>query len=122
MEKKPILCSECGTTKTSTNYLWNVWNQQSEKIKGTEFTLMGFSVAALRTNFFVRELNVMFDAGLSSNYSPTNIFLTHCHSDHFTNLGWHFNPADKKNAYNDLLFAKQFINTHHVELHRVSPL
>ena len=96
MEKKPILCIECGTAKTSTNYLWDIWNQRSEKIKDTEFTLIGFSIAALRTNFFVKELNVMFDAGLSSNYAPTALFITHLHSDHFINCSWHFNPDDKK--------------------------
>lgn len=91
-----ILCVECGITKSSINYLWNIWSQKIEKIKGTEFTLVGFSVAALRTNFYIKELNIMFDAGLSSNYSPTMLFITHLHTDHIANTSYHFNPADKK--------------------------
>lgn len=91
------LCIECNTVKTNSNYLWDIWNQKVLKIKDGELTLIGFSVAALRTNFYIKELNVMFDAGLSSNYSPSTIFITHLHTDHIANTSYHFNPADKKN-------------------------
>ena len=68
------------------NYLWNIWNVKETKIKNTSYTLKGFSIAALRTNFFIKELNIMLDAGLSSNYSPDHIFITHTHTDHCANL------------------------------------
>jgi len=60
--------------------------------------LLGFSVAALRTNFFLKELNIMFDGGLSSNYEPTHVFVTHLHTDHIASCPWHFNPGDKKDV------------------------
>lgn len=91
-------CSSCGTVKTSTNYLWDIWSQHSYSIPNnvSNFTLFGFSVAALRTNFYIRELNVMFDGGCSSNYSPSHLFITHLHTDHIANCPYHFNPGDKK--------------------------
>lgn len=88
------MCQLCNHTSTSINYIWNVWNQKTYKIKNTDFTLIGFSVAALRTNFYLKELNIMFDGGLSSNYLPSHVFVTHLHTDHIANCPWHFNPGN----------------------------
>lgn len=108
----PYFCQSCqqstiepnvnSTTKSikpihSINYLWNLWNQQSIKIPNTKITLMGFSVAALKTNFYLKELNIMFDGGLSSNFEPSHVFVTHLHTDHIANCPWHFDPCDQKN-------------------------
>lgn len=84
--------------KSSTNYLWEIWNQRQMKIKGTNITLMGFSIAAFKTNFYLKELNIMFDGGLSSNFSPSHIFVTHLHSDHMSNCPWHFDPCKNNNV------------------------
>ena len=73
-----------------TNSLWRVWDDTPPiKIPKTEYTLKGFSIAALRTNFYIKELGVMFDAGISSGFSPDYIFVTHTHSDHSANLPFH---------------------------------
>jgi ribonuclease Z len=70
--------------------LWSIWNiRQSFQIPNTSYTIKGFSVAALRTNFFIKELNIMLDAGLSSPYCPEHIFITHGHADHTANLPFH---------------------------------
>lgn len=82
-------CYNC-RTNNSTNMLWSLWNNKIHTIKGTNFTLCGFSIAAFRTNFFIKELNVMFDGGVSSNFSPTHLFITHLHSDHVANIPYHF--------------------------------
>ena len=82
------------------NALWNVWNAHSElKIKGTQYTIKGFSIAALRTNFFIKELNIMLDAGISSNSNPDYIFVTHTHSDHSANLPFHLYSPNKVSIY-----------------------
>ena len=94
VESVLTLCQLCGHRKSSINHIWNVWNQKSYKLKGIEFTIIGFSVAALRTNFFIKELNIMFDGGLSSNYAPSHVFVTHLHTDHIANCPWHFDPGD----------------------------
>ena len=71
----------------SINPLWAVWNYTKPlTIKDTQYTLKGFSIAALRTNFYIKELGIMLDAGISANISPDHIFITHCHSDHSANL------------------------------------
>lgn len=55
-------------------------------IPGTNLTLEGYSVAARKTNFYIPELKVMLDCGLTSVMIPDYIFITHCHSDHCYNL------------------------------------
>ena len=87
------------TMSIETNALWNVWNDREPlKISDTEYTLRGFSIAALRTNFYIKELGIMFDAGLSANLSPDHIFVTHSHSDHIASLPFHLysTKQDKK--------------------------
>jgi len=71
------------------NPLWNVWNDHpTVKLPGN-YTLQGFSIAALRTNFYVSELGLMLDAGISGNFSPNVICVTHGHADHSANLPCH---------------------------------
>ena len=76
------------------NALWDVWHDKSPiTISGTQYTLKGFSIAALRTNFFIKELGVMFDAGLSAPYAAEHIFVIHSHTDHIANLPFHLYSA-----------------------------
>lgn len=51
--------------------------------------MKGFSIAALRTNFYIEELDVMFDAGTSGYMSPDHMFITHTHGDHIANIPFH---------------------------------
>ena len=90
---------------SSVNYLWNVWNMHQEPIKGTNYTIRGFSIAALRSNFFIKELNIMFDAGLSANYSPDHIFVSHMHTDHCANLPYHLYTFNKKETQNMQIYV-----------------
>ena len=74
----------------SSNYLWQIWNlKEAVRIPGTQWTLKGYSIAALRTNFYIKEIEVMLDGGLSSPYCMSHIFLTHGHADHSANLPFH---------------------------------
>jgi ribonuclease Z len=69
----------------------------------TQFTLCGYSLAALRTNFYIKELGIMFDAGLAAPAPLINhLFITHCHSDHIANLPFHiysYNQKEKIKIY-----------------------
>ena len=86
--------------------LWRMWNNNKEtdfewdnepyKIRNTCYTLKGWSQAALRTNFYIPELRIMLDAGLSANVSPEYIMITHCHSDHCANVPYHLYACNKK--------------------------
>lgn len=78
--------------------LWSMWKDEPHKLTGTCFTIKGFSIAALRTNFYIPELRIMLDAGLSANVSPDYIFVTHCHSDHTANIPYHLYTCHKKIA------------------------
>src|SRR5437870_4219086 len=70
--------------------LWKVWSYRTpHKLVGTSYTLKGWSIAALRTNFYIPELGIMFDAGLSGGMSPNHIFITHQHCDHCCNIPFH---------------------------------
>ena len=73
----------------NTNALWKCWKANSNILKindNKNFTLNGFSIAALRTHFYIKELNIGLDAGLSCPYNPDYIFITHCHSDHCASI------------------------------------
>ena len=82
------------------NALWSLWKDHPPlQIPSTYYTLIGFSLAALRSNFIIGELGIMLDAGLSTNYSPDYIFVTHTHADHCANLPYDLynqNPEQKK--------------------------
>ena len=88
-----------------TNDLWKLWENREVIIPETQFSIKGFSVAALRTNFFIKELGLMLDAGLSSpNYAIDYIFITHCHSDHTANISFHIYAA-RENSNKMQLYA-----------------
>jgi ribonuclease Z len=55
-------------------------------IPGTVWTLSGYSRAAFRSGFFIKELDCMLDAGPQSHVVPKHIFITHSHGDHIANL------------------------------------
>ena len=85
--------------------LWKCWKEHPPtQIPGaSQLTLMGWSVAALRTNFYIRELGIMLDAGLSApNWVINHLLITHCHSDHTANLPYHLyshKPDNKIKIY-----------------------
>ena len=89
--------------------LWKVWKEHPPTpIPGSpQLTLVGWSLAALRTNFYIKELGLMLDAGLSApEWTLYHILVTHCHSDHCANLPFHLysykhssNPQDKIKIY-----------------------
>lgn len=82
------------------NALWRVWEDHPAlTFPKAQLTLTGFSIAALRTNFYIRELNAMFDAGLSAGLKPTDIFIGHGHSDHMANLPFHLYSEHKVRVY-----------------------
>lgn len=79
------------------NPIYNIWDQHPHlKLAGTQLTLQGFSIAGHRTNFFIKEISTMLDAGLSSKHIPNNILVTHGHSDHIANLPFHLYGSNNK--------------------------
>lgn len=61
----------------------NYWKKVNTcKLKNTPYTLIGYSVAARNTGFYIPELRVALDIGVPSCHSPEYIFITHCHLDH----------------------------------------
>lgn len=85
-------------SESNLNALWNVWyHNQPLKLPNTNYTLVGFSIAALRTNFIIPELNIMFDAGLATNMCPDYVMCTHQHLDHSASLAFvTYNPNKTK--------------------------
>lgn len=69
--------------------LWDTWNEiQPYQLNGTNKIIQGYSIAGLRTNFFVQP-DLMLDAGLSSPFVPKYILITHGHADHIASLPFH---------------------------------
>ena len=56
------------------------------KLKNTPWTLIGDSRAARKTMFYIRELDIAFDAGISTDFKPSFVFISHSHLDHTREL------------------------------------
>jgi ribonuclease Z len=83
------------------NPLFKVWEDRTpHKLKNTNWTLTGFSIAGYRTNFYINELDLMLDAGISANYHMKNILITHNHSDHIASLPFHLYNTTNNNKIN----------------------
>lgn len=92
--------------KESTDHItyWKIWYDKNPyKIPTTQYTLKGYSVAALRTNFYIKELGLMLDGGISSpNITINHMLITHPHSDHTANIPFHiysYKEPDKIQIY-----------------------
>jgi ribonuclease Z len=53
-------------------------------VKAGPFTIAGVSIAGIHTSLYVRELSVLFDAGMAlrSTAGADHVFLSHGHADH----------------------------------------
>lgn len=85
--------------------LWKTWNEiEPYKLPNTNKIIQGYSIAGLRTNFFVQP-DLMLDAGISAPFSPKYILITHGHSDHIANLPFHLYL---KNSFQEIYIIKIF--------------
>ena len=75
--------------------LWKTWTEiEPYKLVKTNKTIQGYSIAGLRTNFFIQP-DLMLDAGISAPFSPKYILITHGHGDHIANLPFHLYVKNK---------------------------
>jgi ribonuclease Z len=68
----------------------------SVSIPGTPYTMKGISVACFNTCLYFPELNIMVDAGASSDFLVDHLMITHCHGDHVFDLHRTLIQAEKK--------------------------
>jgi ribonuclease Z len=64
----------------------NIFWKKQITIPNTVWTIKGYSRAAFRTGFYIKELDIMLDAGPQLFKIPDHIFITHTHADHIANL------------------------------------
>jgi len=105
------------------NNLWKCWSSNGDiKLKDVSYTISGFSIAALRTNFVIKDLSVLLDGGLSGPYSCEHIFITHCHSDHTANIPFHLiNNRDMTYIYCPVE-SIDAINTYILSMYKMSTM
>lgn len=60
-----------------------------------KWTLQGHSKAGERTGFWIEQLKIVLDAGLSTYKSPKAIFLTHSHTDHSIEISCIYEGREK---------------------------
>ena len=63
-----------------------VFWKKVDTIPGTPWTISGYSRSAYRTGFYIKELDLMLDAGPQLFKKPKKIYITHTHSDHTAEL------------------------------------
>lgn len=69
--------------------LWKPWTEIDKyNLPNTTKTLQGYSIAGLRTNFYIQP-DIMLDAGLSPPFQGKYIFITHGHADHIASIPFH---------------------------------
>lgn len=95
-------------------------------------TLIGTSVAAHATSFYIPELKIAFDAGaIVSGQQPDNVLISHCHTDHCHYINY-FGSSLKKPTYyvpqecveyleNYLYSQKQLSKYHDKSLEKMNP-
>lgn len=76
---------ESGHTMSDPYHLKELWDF-SYNLDKVKLTLKGHSRGSSKSCFMIPELKLYFDAGLQSPYDPEYIFVTHCHSDHSSEL------------------------------------
>lgn len=57
-----------------------------EITKINKWEMIGTSIGGVRTSFYIKDLNILLDAGFQSFNHPTYIFITHIHADHISSL------------------------------------
>lgn len=92
---------------------------------GREFNLIGASRSAVRTGFYIKEMDICLDAGLFFEKKPKNILITHGHIDHINNLySLLLDNKHKPNIYlpsSQISLVRTFLNSiHSVTLGRQS--
>ena len=67
-------------------YIQKIFNSNKIKLIGTPYYIIGESIAARHTSMYIEGLNIMLDCGKYMEKNPSNIFITHSHSDHVKDL------------------------------------
>jgi ribonuclease BN (tRNA processing enzyme) len=62
------------------------WKKDPVAIKGSPFSISGYSVAARNTGFYVHGLETMLDSGITTDKKVKLITVTHGHGDHSFHL------------------------------------
>ena len=76
-------CAHCPTTLSDIKMAH--WNQKYQ-IPKLKWTISGYSRSAYRTGFYIKDLDLMLDAGPQCFSKPSNILIGHTHIDHVANL------------------------------------
>lgn len=72
-------------------------------IPGTQWTISGYSRSAFRTAFYIKELDILLDAGPHLHRRPKQIFITHTHADHIAELPYTLiNNNNNNNSNNNV--------------------
>ena len=84
------------------NEIWRPWENKcplSLNFRRQNIDFLGWSRAALRTNFIMKNWRIAFDAGLSCPYKIEHLFLTHGHCDHSASIFFYTLIADNISIY-----------------------
>lgn len=89
------------------NNIESFWSGASWNIPGTSWSIIGYSRASYRTGFYIKELDLMIDAGPQKSGNPKNILITHCHGDHIANIPFTLIDADTEFSTKSTIFVPE---------------
>ncbi len=96
----------------------NIHWKQTYVIPNINWTLSGYSRAAYRTGFYIKEIDLMLDAGPQNFNLPSHILIGHTHIDHIASLPLTMiNDTNNTHIFNiyspseSELFIKNFIES-----------
>jgi L-ascorbate metabolism protein UlaG (beta-lactamase superfamily) len=62
------------------------YNNWQKKLVIDQFELVGYSCGGFKTGLIILPLKICLDAGVSTQYEPNLILITHGHNDHVCEL------------------------------------
>lgn len=75
-----------------------------------DWEISGYSIGGIRTSFYIKDLNILLDAGFQCFSHPSHIFITHLHADHIGNLHLTILENINNNSNTTIICPKESIN------------
>ncbi len=92
------------------NTVESYWSGPIWNIPETPWDIIGYSRACYRTGFYIRQLDLMIDAGPQKTGNPKTILITHCHADHIANIPFTLIKSSSEDVVKKMYLTDIFVH------------